>query len=74
MSTVLPARQAVPEGDVSLRNADNPNEIVVIFEWDSLENARRFAQSEDLKKTMQRAGVIDKPDVYLLEEIERVPV
>lgn len=56
------------------RNADNPNEIVVIFEWDSLENARRFAQSEDLKKTMQRAGVIDKPDVYLLEEIERVPV
>jgi len=40
---------------------------------ESLEKARKFAQSEDLKKTMQRAGIIDKPDVYLLEEIERVP-
>ena len=56
-----------------MRNADNPNEMVVIFEWDSLEKARKFAQSEDLKKTMQRAGVIDKPDIYFLEKIERVP-
>ena len=29
---------------------------------------------EDLKMTMQRAGVVDKPDLYFLEEIERVPV
>jgi len=61
------------KGGRLFRNADNPNEIVVIFEWDNLEKARRFAQSEDLKKTMQQAGVIDKPDVYFLEEIERVP-
>ncbi len=54
------------------RNAENPNETVIIFEWDSLEKARKFARSEDLKKTMQRAGVIDKPDVYFLEEVERV--
>jgi len=61
------------KGGRLLRNADDPNEMVVIFEWDSLEKARKFAQSEDLKKTMQRAGVIDKPDIYFLEEIERVP-
>jgi len=56
------------------RNTDNPNEMVIIFEWDSLEKAKKFAQSEDLKKTMQRAGVIDKPDIYFLEEVERVSV
>ena len=61
------------KGGRLFRNADNPNEMVVIFEWDNLEKAKKFAQSEDLKKTMQQAGVIDKPDVYFLEEIERVP-
>jgi quinol monooxygenase YgiN len=56
------------------RNADNPDEIIILFEWDKIEKARKFAQSEDLKRTMERAGVIDKPDIYFLEEIEQVSV
>lgn len=67
MSTVLPANPAVRKG-ASLQQC--PNEIVILFEWDSLEKARKFAQSEDLRKTMQRAGVIDKPDLYFLDEVE----
>lgn len=54
------------------RNADNPNEIMIGFKWDNLEKARKFAQSEDLRKVMEQAGVADKPDIYFLEEIERV--
>ncbi len=53
------------------RNAENPNEIVILFEWDDLGKARNFARSEDLIKTMQKAGVIDKPDIFFLEEIEK---
>ena len=53
------------------RNADNTNELIILFEWDDLGKARKFAQSEDLKKTMQKAGVSDKPDIYFLEEIEK---
>jgi heme-degrading monooxygenase HmoA len=53
------------------RNADNPNEIIILFEWDDLGKARSFARSDDLVKTMQKAGVSDKPDIYFLEEIER---
>ena len=52
------------------RSADKPNEIIVIREWDNLENARRFVQSEDLRKAMERAGVADRPDVYYLDEVE----
>jgi heme-degrading monooxygenase HmoA len=55
------------------RNADNPNEVIILFEWDDLSNAKKFAQSEDLIKTMQKAGVSDKPDIYFLDEIETTP-
>ena len=50
------------------RNAADPNELVILLEWDDLEKARQFAQSEDLRQTMQRAGVVDQPDVYFLNE------
>ena len=55
-----------------MRNAGDPNELVILLEWDSSENARRFADAEDLREAMQRAGVADRPDVYVLEEVERV--
>lgn len=56
------------------RNADDLNELVAILEWDDLEKARQFVQSDDLREAMQRAGVADRPDVYFLEEVEAVPV
>jgi len=62
------------QGGRLFRNADDPNEVIAIFEWDDLEKARQFAQSDDLRETMQRAGVADRPDVYFLEEEGAVPV
>jgi heme-degrading monooxygenase HmoA len=49
-----------------LRNVANPNEVVLLFTADDLEKAQAFAGSADLRETMQKAGVIDKPDVYFL--------
>jgi heme-degrading monooxygenase HmoA len=60
------------KGGWILRNANDPNELVILFEWDSLESARRFANADDLREAMQQAGVADQPDVYFLEEIERL--
>lgn len=53
-----------------LRNADNPNEIVVLFNWDDEEKARRFASSDGLRTVMHDAGVIDRPDVFFLDDQE----
>ena len=61
------------QGGRLFRNAHDPNETVILLEWDDLEKARQFAQSEDLRQTMQRAGVADQPDIYFLEEVEHVP-
>jgi heme-degrading monooxygenase HmoA len=52
------------------RNSQNPNEIIVFFEWDTIDNARKFAESADLRETMEKAGVIGKPDIYFLEYLE----
>jgi hypothetical protein len=49
-----------------LRNADNPNEVVILFETSDLDKARAFASSADLRERMQEAGVTDKPDIYFL--------
>jgi heme-degrading monooxygenase HmoA len=55
-----------------LRNVEDPNELLILLEWDSVENARRFANADDLREAMQRAGVADQPDVYFLEEVEQL--
>ena len=52
-----------------LRNADSPNEVIVLHEYDDLAKARQFAQSDELKQIMQRAGVSDHPDIYFLDEV-----
>jgi hypothetical protein len=50
-----------------LRNTDDPNETIVLFEAADLQKAKEFAASSDLRETMKAAGVIDKPDIYFLE-------
>ena len=62
------------KGGQLFRDPNNPNDITVRLEWDDLAKARKFAKSADLRKTMQRAGVIGKPDLYFLEKVEQVAV
>ena len=49
-----------------LRGAQDPNEVVLLFEAKDLGRARAFAESADLSETMQKVGVVDKPDIYFL--------
>lgn len=64
-------KTAGSKGARLFRNADNPNETVMLFEWSDLDSARRFADSEDLRQAMTRAGVADRPDIYFLDEAGR---
>lgn len=50
-----------------LRSADDPNEVIILFEAKDIKRAKAFAGSADLKETMQKLGVIDKPDIYFLK-------
>ena len=50
-----------------LQNGDDPNDVAIVFDWDSLDNFKKFSVSEDLKNKMQEAGVAGKPDFYFSE-------
>ena len=54
-----------------LRQDDGDNNVVILFEWDNLDNARSYAASPELKDAMQRGGVRGKPEILFLEEAAR---
>lgn len=65
----LPARQkAALKEEHLFRNADDPNEVILLFSAEEIDKAKAFAASDDLRQAMQRAGVSDKPDVYFLKD------
>jgi hypothetical protein len=49
-----------------LRGADDSNEVVILFGAADPGRAKAFAESADLRETMQNLGVVDKPDIYFL--------
>ena len=49
-----------------LRSVSDANEIVLLFQAKDLGQAKAFAESADLRQTMQNLGVLDKPDIYFL--------
>ena len=40
------------------RNAADPNDLVLLFDVADIERAKEFGQSQDLRSTMEKAGVI----------------
>ena len=65
-------RQAAgSKGGQLFRSADDPNEVVILFEWD-LQLARQDSQGEEVRAKMQAAGVLDPPEISFLEEIEQL--
>ena len=54
-----------------LRSVEDPNEVVILFEWDNLDNVRKFFESSNLRMRIQNSAVQDKPEIYFLEGIGR---
>lgn len=51
------------------RDASDPNRLTVVFKWDSLANAQKYANSPELKAAMEKAGVEGPPNVHFLNEV-----
>ena len=48
-----------------------PNNLCLIFQWDTVAHAAKFLKSKELRAAMKEAGVTEKPDVFIFEEKDR---
>lgn len=61
------------QGSQIFRNAADPNETFILLAWDDLLRARLFSQSDDLRESIAAGGVLDRPDLWLLDEAGEEP-
>jgi hypothetical protein len=59
------------KGGTLYRNAADPNNIIAMFEWDTVERARAFANSYELKEAIEWAGDALPPRAIVIEEFLR---
>ncbi len=52
------------------RGVADPNSLVVVNEFASLDGARAFSTDPSLQDAMQRAGVDSAPQVWIVDEAE----
>jgi uncharacterized protein (DUF1330 family) len=61
------------KGVRAFSKADNPNEVVILGEYEDVEKARQLFQSQEFREATKRAGVIGPPDVSFLNEVLTLP-
>jgi quinol monooxygenase YgiN len=47
----------------------NPNDVTVYHEFASVDAAKKFAASTELKSTMEKAGVVGAPDIWFTTKV-----
>jgi heme-degrading monooxygenase HmoA len=61
------------EGYQVLQSVDDPNEVVVLFEWADDEDPRAFFASEEMRERLAEAGVKGRPELTELKLIDKKP-
>ena len=51
------------------RNSNDPNEAMILFKWDNMENAKKYLESEALKETLKKVGATFT--ITYLDEVEK---
>lgn len=56
-------------GGRMFRSAADPRDVFILLEWDDLERARLFADSDDLREVLGLAEATGEPEIWFLEEL-----
>ena len=63
------ARRAAGLKELNLwRNADEPHEVILLFEVSDLAKAKAFAASVEIRNRMTASGVTGRPEIIFLSE------
>jgi len=52
--------------DQIFRDASDPNQITILYEWSSIAEAQKYFQSPKLKAALTEAGVQASPDINFM--------
>ena len=63
-------RQHGATGHAISRDSADPNTVVIVNDFATLDGARAFSQDPSLPAAMQRGGVEGKPQVWITDEAE----
>ena len=55
------------------RDANDPDVVIVTHQFEDVNAATSFVDSEELKSAMARAGVAGPPEIWFAEDIEQTP-
>jgi heme-degrading monooxygenase HmoA len=66
--TIRKEKGSKEEEALLFRNSDDQNEALILFEWDNKENARKYMESDELRKGLQNAGAEIINITYLDEQ------
>jgi quinol monooxygenase YgiN len=58
-------------GHTIYRSLDDPNTVIVLNEFSSVERVKAFMADPSLKEAMDRAGVVSEPRITRAEEADR---
>ncbi len=57
-------------GHTVTRGVDDPNAVIIVNDFATVEGAKAFMTDPSLKEVMARAGVDSVPQVWIVEEAE----
>lgn len=56
-------------GHDAFRSVDDPNDVTAWHDFESMEAARAFVDSTDLKAAMEKAGVVGPPTIWFATRV-----
>ncbi|WP_332898155.1 antibiotic biosynthesis monooxygenase [Haladaptatus sp. CMSO5] len=61
-------------GYQTFQSVDDPNEVVVLFDWDDAEDPRAFFGSEEMRERLAAAGVKGMPELSVVKMVDQKSV
>ena len=52
------------------RDADDPDVVIAAMRVSDIARAKEFVASDDLRSTMERAGVLGPPEIWFADDVE----
>lgn len=59
------------QGYQVFQSKEDPNDVVVIFEWEDDEDPRAFFRSEEMRERLADAGLRGQPELTVMELVEQ---